>query len=53
MNLDRRSEPKTYQRVVTRYERRLIEEHEEERFRWTLIAVGAWVLAVILWAVFL
>jgi hypothetical protein len=52
MRLNRRSEAKTIVRVPTRWERSLIEKHEEERFRWTMVSIGAWIAAVILWAAF-
>ena len=51
MRLDRRSDPKTYRRISTAWERALIEQHEEERFRWTMVSLGAFILALIVWRV--
>jgi hypothetical protein len=51
MRLNRSSDPKTYRRISTAWERALIEQHEEERFRWTMVSLGAFILALIVWRV--
>jgi hypothetical protein len=51
VRLDRSSDPKTYRRISTAWERALIEQHEEERFRWTMVSLGAFILALIIWRV--
>ena len=51
MQLNRSSDPKVYRRIVSASERALIEKHEEERFRWTMVSLGAFLLALIIWRV--
>lgn len=52
MRLNRSNDPKVYTRIPTARERALIEQHEAERFRWTMVSIGAWIAAVILWVAF-